>query len=57
MIDRSGGPQLASLADEEIVDLIHVVPGLAASWAWLVSADIGSLIAGKFPSGCDRQAE
>ena len=31
MIDGSGAPQLASLTDEEIINLIRVVPGLAAS--------------------------
>jgi hypothetical protein len=50
MIDRSGRPQLASLTDEEIFNLIRVVPGLAASWAGLVNADIGSLKAGKPPT-------
>jgi hypothetical protein len=50
MIDRSGRPQLASLTDEEIIDLIRVVPGLAASWAGLVNARTGSLQAGETPS-------
>jgi hypothetical protein len=47
MIDRSGAPQLATLTDEEIVNLIRVVPGLAASWARLTGADVGSLEVGK----------
>jgi len=49
MIDRSGRPQLASLTNEEIINLIRVVPGLAASWANLVNTDVGSFEAGRPP--------
>ncbi len=49
MIDSAGRLQLASLADEEIADLISAVPGLMASWATLIGADIERLGAGQLP--------
>jgi hypothetical protein len=50
MIDRADRLQLASLTDEEIADLTSAVPGLAASWARLIGADIEGLGTGQLPA-------
>jgi hypothetical protein len=50
MIDRSGRLQLASLTDEEIVNLFRSVPGVAAAWAKLVDTGIECLITGQRPA-------
>ena len=50
MVDGSGRLQLVTLTDEEIVDALRAVAGLAASWARLISTDIEWLEAGKPPA-------